>query len=204
LDDILDLDELIEGRNTTDTWKNLKRFTEGLKRKSASNKAYIPIENTPHERHYIDYLNTEYNDEGETYLDFLEENRIELNTIMTQIGPKRFWNWLYSQIIKAFPARKYYGRVIYVPPYKITLPVMDKLNKMVNKQIRDCTRDEEITISVELYKVKGLLNTQIKEEQIHERLIEIVANDENIIKFSEKLEQLINSSFNDVDWDKKE
>ena len=69
----------------------------------------------------------------ETYLKFLKENRIELNTIMTQIGAKRFWNWLYSQIIKTFPTRRYYGRVIRVPPYKITLPVIDKLNKILDE-----------------------------------------------------------------------
>jgi hypothetical protein len=203
LNDVLDLDELIERRNSTDTWKNLQRFTEGLKRKSASNKAYIPIENTPHERYYINYLNTEYNDEGETYLDFLEENRIELNTIMTQIGPKRFWNWLYSQIIKAFPTRKYYGRVIYVPPYKITLPIIEELNKIVDKQIKDCIRDEAFVIVDELHKVKGLLNTDVKREQIHERLTDIVNEDENLTKFSKKLERLVKSSFKmDVDVDK--
>ena len=33
LDDILDLDELIEGRNTTDTWTNLEYLTQGLEKK---------------------------------------------------------------------------------------------------------------------------------------------------------------------------
>ena len=65
---------------------------------------------------------------------------------MTQIGAKRFWNWLYSQIIKIFPTRQYYGRVIHVPPYEITLPVIEKLNKIVDKQIKDCIRDEAFVI----------------------------------------------------------
>ena len=46
LDDILDLDELIEGRDTTDTWTSLKYLTQGFKRKSASNHARVPIKNT--------------------------------------------------------------------------------------------------------------------------------------------------------------
>jgi hypothetical protein len=146
-------------------------------------------------------LNTEYNDEGETttYLDFLEENRIELNTIMTQIGAKRFWNWLYSQIIKTFPTRQYNYRVIDVPPYKITLPILEEVNNMIQKQIKHCILDEEVAICSELHKVKGLLNTQVKEEQIHERLTDIVNEDENLKKFSKKLERLVKSSFNDVD-----
>ena len=204
LNDILDIDELIEGRNPASTWKGLEYLTQGLKRKNVFNHTLIPIENTLHEKRYINYLNTIYNDDYETYLDFLETNRIELNTIMTQIGAKRFWNWLYSEIIKTFPTRQYNYRIIGVPPYKITLPILEKLNKMVQKQIRDCILDEEITISIELNKVEGFLNTQVKKEQIHERLTDIVDNDENIIKFSERLEQWIDSSFNDVDWDKKE
>ena len=109
-----------------------------------------------------------------------------------------------SQIIKTFPTRQYNYRVIGVPPYNITLPILEELNKMVDKQIKDCILDENVAISVELHKVKGLLNTDVKKEQIHERLTEIVYEDENLTKFSKKLEQLIDSSFNDVDWDKKE
>ena len=48
------------------------------------------------------------------------------------------------------------------------------------------------------YKVKGLLNTDVKRQQIHERLTDIVDEDENLTKFSKKLERLIKSSF-DVD-----
>ena len=197
LDHILDRDELIEGRNSTDTWISLKRLTEGIKRQSRSNNKLVSIENTSHERKYIDYLNTEYNngDKWETYLEFLEENRIELNTVMTQIGPKRFWNWLYSQIIKIFPTRQYSIRVIRVPPYEITLPIIEELNKIVDKQIKDCIRDEAFVIVDELYKVKGLLNTDVKMEQIHERLTDVVNEDENLTKFSKKLERLVNDHF---------
>jgi hypothetical protein len=206
LDDILDLDELIEGRNATDTWKNLEYLTQGLERISKSNRSRQPIKGTEHEKQYIDYLNKTYDDgsdgeyNGQTYLEFLEENRIELNTIMTQIGAKRFWNWLYSQIIKTFPTRRYYGRVIHVPPYKITLPVIDELNKILDEQIKDCIHDEALVISKELWKVKGLLNTKVKKLQIDERLTDIVYEDENLTKFSEELERLIKSSFKiDVD-----
>jgi hypothetical protein len=114
---------------------------------------------------------------------------------MTQIGAKRFWNWLYSQIIKTFPTRHYYGRVIRMPPYKITLPVIDELNKILDEQIRECLLDETVKINGELYKVKGFLNTNVRKRQIHERLTDIVDEDENLTKFSEKLERLIKSSF---------
>ena len=65
------------------------------------NSARVSIEHTPHEKQYIKYLNKIYDGDdeynGQTYLEFLETNRIELNTVMTQIGAKRFWNWLYHK-----------------------------------------------------------------------------------------------------------
>src|SRR6476620_2490879 len=87
-----------------------------------------------------------------TNLEFHEENRIKLNTIMTEIGAKRFWNWLYAKIVKTFPTRNY-TRVIPVPPYKITLPVLDRLNLIVDKQIEACIQDERVAIRNELYQV---------------------------------------------------
>ena len=91
-----------------------------------------------------------------------------------------------------------YRRVIPVPPYPITLPIMDKLEEMVYKEITECIKDERKAILNEFQKVGGLLNIDVKAHQIHERLMELVDEDENIAKFSEKLEQFID------DWDKKE
>ena len=143
--ELLDIEELVEGRNATDTWTSLKYLTQGFERKSKGNHTLVPIKGTRHERDFINYLNQRYNGQGETYLEFLEENRIELNTIMTQIGAKRFWNWLYSKIISIFPTRNYL-RVIPVPPYEITLPVLDKLNEIVGEKIKDCIEDETLDI----------------------------------------------------------
>jgi hypothetical protein len=75
------------------------------------------------------------------------------------------------------------------------LPVIDELNKILDEQIKDCIHDEELVISKELWKVKGLLNTKVKKLQIDERLTDIVYEDENLTKFSEELERLIKSSF---------
>ena len=61
--DILDLDELVEGRDATDTWTSLKYLTQGLERKSKSNHKLVPIKRTEHEIQYINYLNKTYNDD---------------------------------------------------------------------------------------------------------------------------------------------
>ena len=180
-----------------DNWKSLEYLTQGFKRKSISNHKLVPIEGTAHEKHYIKYLKQihSYNGQETTKLEFLEENRIELNTIMTEIGAKRFWNWLYSKIVGTFPTRNY-TRVIPVPPYEITLPVLDRLNMLVGKQIEQCIKDERVAILDELYQFRGLLNTRAKMDEIDERLNDMVNEDEDIDKFTKKLEKLIKSSFN--------
>jgi hypothetical protein len=192
--ELLDLEELVEGRNATDTWTSLYYLTKEFERESKGNHTLVRIKGTKHEKEFIKYLNQKYNDQGETYLDFLKENRIELNTIMTQIGAKRFWNWLYSKIISIFPTRNYL-RVIRVPPYEITLPVLDKLNKIVEGKIKDCIEDEKFVIIDELYRVEGFLNTEIKTDEIDDRLNDVVNEDEDITKFNTKLKRVVKSVF---------
>jgi hypothetical protein len=162
--ELLDIKELVEGRNTTDTWRSLKYLTEGLERKSKGNHTLVSIKRTVHETDFINYLNKKYKfSDGttQTYLEFLEKNRIELNSIETRIGAKRFWNWFYSKIHKTFPTRNYL-RVIPVPPYEITLPILDKLKEILDEKIDDCIEDEIYIQRSELRHVKGFLNVQIK------------------------------------------
>ena len=192
----LDFDELVESRGDSDFWKSLKYLTEGIKRKSVGNHKLIPVTGTPHEKLYIHYLLQKQSYDGikTTNLEFLEENRIELNTIMTEIGAKRFWNWMYAKIVETFPTRDY-TRVIQVPPYKITLPILDRLSSIVDMKIADCIQDERRVIMDELLQVRGLLNTGAKMDEIDGRLTEIVNEDEDITKFTRKLEKLVKSSF---------
>ena len=51
----LDIEEL-EGRGVNDNWTSLDYLVKGFKRKSASNHKLVPIDRTPHEIHYINYL----------------------------------------------------------------------------------------------------------------------------------------------------
>lgn len=159
------------------------------------------IVGTEHEKRYTKYLKQTYdfgNGSEETYIDFLKDRRIELNTIMTEIGPKRFWNWLYSKIVQTFPTRDY-NRAISVPPYRITLPIIDQLNRIAERTIENCIEVEAQTITDELYHVKGLLNTDAKEEEIHDRLSDIVNDDEDVEKLKNKVEELITSLYGDED-----
>ena len=67
---------------------------------------------------------------------------------------------------------------------------------LVGKQIEQCIKYERVAILDELYQFRGLLNTRAKMDEIDERLNDMVNEEEDIDKFSKKLEKLIKSSFN--------
>lgn len=188
------IEELVEGREVTSTWRSLKYLTQGLESKSKSDHTRVRIKGTRHERQYINYLNQKYNGQGETYLDFLRHNRIELNSIETRIGAKRFWNWLYSKIIKTFTTRNYL-RVIPVPPHEYTLPVLVILNEIVEKKLEDCIEEEAYLQRSKLRRVKGFLNVEIKIDKIDQRFSDVVYENEDISKLNTKLKRVIKSVF---------
>jgi len=201
----LDPADLVEQRDENDNWISLDYLLKGLKRKDPDSSVRVPIEGTKHEKRYIKYLKQKYNfgnNIEETYVDFLKDRRIELNTIMNEIGAKRFWNWLYANVTETFPTRNY-TRVIPVPPYEITLPVLDKLNNLVAIQIKECIQDEVNDIYSDLREVRGLLNTDVKIEEIDTNLNELVNNDREIKNLSKQLENVIESSFNIGDDDEE-
>ena len=118
---------------------------------------------------------------------------------MTEIGAKRFWNWLYAKIVETFPTRNY-NRVIPVPPYKITLPVLDQLNIIVQRTISERMQDKIHAIKNELHIVRGLLDTEAKTDEIDDRLSDIINKDKHIANLTKKLKRAVRSVFKiDVD-----
>lgn len=41
------------------------------------------------------------------FIDYLEENRIELNTVLAIVHPQAFWNWLKWKLLEIWPSRNY-------------------------------------------------------------------------------------------------
>lgn len=190
----MNIEALTEQREVGDNWRSLEYLTKGLERKSIDSCYFVPIRGTAQQKRYIEYLNKKIHD-GQTNLEFLKEDRIELNTIMTEIGAKRFWNWLYAKIVKTFPTRNY-NRTISVPPYEITLSVLDNLNSIIAEKIETLISNKVDEIKNKLYRVNGLLITDVKEEEIQETLEDMVNDDEEISGVKKTLKELLNKTLN--------
>jgi hypothetical protein len=74
-----------------------------------------------------------------TLLDYLKENRIELNTILALIKPQAFWNWLRWKLLKTWPSRNYYWRGGLELEDDIRTPTMNRFIDFYGKYTKSIT-----------------------------------------------------------------
>ena len=134
-DEELDPLDLLEEYNGANHWINLDYLSKGV-HKDRGSRNFYKVADTRHNREYIEILNQSYEfSDGteQTYIEFMKDKRIELNTVMDEIGAERFWNWLKGKLIETFPTRNY-NRAINVPAYVLT-PTMEDFQEKLQKSI---------------------------------------------------------------------
>jgi hypothetical protein len=151
----LDPLKLMESANGSDHWTYLKYLTMGkIRDKRTNNYAYVTI--TKHHQDYINLLETEYEFSNGTtisYLDFLRDKRIELNTVMNEVGSQRFWNWLKDKLLKTFPTRNY-NRFITTSNYVLT-ETMARFELKLEQQLTEKLRNKVDKIKDEYRNTKN-------------------------------------------------
>jgi hypothetical protein len=124
---------------------------------------------------------------------YLQEKRIELDSIIQKVGPEVFWKYIVHQLETEFPSPRDYRDIVPEPKPEDYYP--DKINKFleyVAKYVKQVytPKWEEIKES-QLKEVKGLLQVDIKKDEIDESLRHIVQEeDKSIQKIIAKLEEL--------------
>ena len=66
-------------------------------------------------------------EKGVSYIEYLRDKRIELDTVVNVVGAQKFWGWLQDRILKTFETRNY-NRAITVPRY-VPTPTMEEFQK---------------------------------------------------------------------------
>jgi hypothetical protein len=92
--------------------------------------------------HYIQLLTRRFEVNGEemSYIDWLKNYRIELDTVLAAAGPKAFWNWLKWKLKQVWPHRNY-NRAMFFDSYLYT-PTMHKFIEWYQKQSGEVIKDE--------------------------------------------------------------
>jgi len=125
-------------------WKGLRNLLDTGKNDN--------IELTPEEwEYYKTYLNQKR--DGETYIDYLKTHRIEINTVLSAVKPRRFWEWMHWKMNILWPTRNL-NRAIVIPAYYYT-PTMKEFMKAYQNKIRPIMEKPGKAYEEELSAVSG-------------------------------------------------
>ena len=73
------------------------------------------------------------------YIDYLEEHRIELNTVLAIVKPQAFWNWLSWKLLEIWPSRNYIRGGLTFRDH-IRTPTMNRFIDFYQKHTRTITQ----------------------------------------------------------------
>ena len=90
---------------------------------------------------YFSYLTEKHKELGDgrdgkgvSYIEYLRDKRIELDTVVNVVGAQKFWEWFQDRILKTFKTRNY-NRAITVPRY-VPTPTMEEFQKRIKASNR--------------------------------------------------------------------
>jgi len=182
----LELDDMIESVEPKTHWKALKGIVE------QTGDFYEGLSYQERE-FYTEYL-CQYHDSigGNTrFVDWLEQNRIELNTILALAKPEPFWNWLKAKLLKLWPDRDY-RRAIDLDDYMLTPTMNEFIEFFANKTkpvIANSIKDAENQLS----NVQGFYeDVNSEKEEIQTDIMDnVLLQDEEIQKLDLALEKVM-------------
>jgi hypothetical protein len=195
--DIDTIEELNKEKSREDAllYKNdLKESYDGSTHWISLNNLAYSHPTTNHKMEYISYL-LKYHDE-QRYIDFLKNDRIELNTIMNEVGALRFWNWLKNKLIQTFPTRDY-NRAISIPRYILT-PTMEWFQQELQDRITEILADIVDESHAYLGHTQGLLHTGDKQNEIESELLRAVLSHPDIKQIDLGIKQLLGNGVYDT------
>ena len=139
------------------------------------------------------------------FIDYLEEHRIELNTVLAIVKPQAFWNWLRWNLLKIWPRRNYLrGGLIFRD--NIRTPTMNKFVDFCEKYTKTITNSRLEDERAEMKRVRGMYddidgfgdNIQIiKKAIMGDVMNDLVLQDKQIQKIDLALEKIMENGSGD-------
>jgi hypothetical protein len=193
----LKLEDLVERTKQNSHWEALVKLCNGkgkiyndiIKSSISSSEAQRQIIAS---RQYL--LQHPFKDTDVTFLDYLRDNRIELNTILAAAGPQAFWNWLRYKLLQVWPNRDY-RKAIFFNNYMQT-PTMTKFIEWCQETTKPIIADRITEATQELSNVRGLIDDiyskrqEIEDDILHNTLL----TDEKIRELDRKLQKIMNEN----------
>jgi hypothetical protein len=146
----IELEDLEEGNHANTHWQGLKGIILG------TGKLYESL--TWQERgSYREYLMTRPETLGGNIrlIEYLKDNRIELNTILAAVKPQAFWNWLKWKMLQVWPTRDYRRGGLMLAD-SIHTPTLNRFIEYYEEKTGSVSKSSIKEAREEISKVKGL------------------------------------------------
>jgi hypothetical protein len=191
----LKLEDLVEGTKPNSHWKALVNLCKGkgkiyndiIKSINPRSEALRQINAS---REYL--LQRPFETEDITFVEYLKDHRIELNTILAAAGPQAFWNWLRYKVLQVWPNRDG-RRAIFFNNYMLT-PTMTNFFEWCKEITRPIIADGLAQATQELSNVRGLIdNIHNKRQEIEDNILNnTLLNNKEIQELDKMLQKIMN------------
>lgn len=143
---------------------------------------------------YRNYLTQHHDINGDKiqFIDYLKENRIELNTLLAAAKPEPFWNWLKWKLLQLWPNRDYRRGGIYLNDTMQT-PTVKEFLEWYAKQTKPVIKSSIEKANNGLSKVEGFYeNVNNTQEEIETEIMSnVLLKNERIQKIDLALKSII-------------
>ncbi len=115
----------------------------------------------------------------EELLPYIENKRIEIDSVLAEVGNERFWNFVLNKLRKLFPNRNY-NRAMETPEDIIPEEIED-LIEALKKKCNEVAADKRNDIQTELGDFKGFIdNIDDKDKDIEQQIRDLLSEDNHI------------------------
>ncbi len=166
---------------------NLDRNSVKIESETSANKEYVKrlVESGKHDDGRID------NRFKDVDLDFLDNERIELDAILAKVGDERFFQYILDTLKKLYPKRDY-NRAIQVPAKDFGAKHEDTIS-LIDARVKDVISPDSDKIKKGLSDVKGFMDVNEELVKIKKRLSKALAKNPDYEDFVIKLGELVKS-----------
>jgi hypothetical protein len=193
----LKLEDLVEGTKQNSHWDALvnlcnckgKIYDDIVKLSSSHAEATRQINAS---QEYL--LQRPFETEDTTFVEYLKDHRIELNTILAAAGPQAFWNWLRYRLLQVWPNRDG-RRAIFFNNYMLT-PTTTKFFQWCQETTKPIIADRVAEAMEELSNVTGLIdNIHYKRQEIEDNILNnTLLTNEKIRELDRTLQEIMNEN----------
>jgi hypothetical protein len=124
-------------------------------------------------------------------IEFLQNERVEIDAILSQVGGERLWHFIQDRLVKQYPKRDY-NRAITTPAVEtLYQEPLQELLTFVNEYHSELVSNKEDEIIDTLSDTAGMIDIDEKKKEIQSELQKVVDVDDGVKVMSDTMKKLL-------------